>query len=124
MDETSKERIHQLELELAAVRLRLKTEQNERSKLWPKAELSDTYLELLQRARRALQKHRTSLAGTQLRTVDLLLFDIARAMQLVEQRVDKESYENQPCFACGAEVGATRAPEGRYLRCNACGYAG
>jgi DNA-directed RNA polymerase subunit RPC12/RpoP len=124
VDDFDKERIRQLEQELGAVRLRLKSEQSERSKLWPKAELSNTYLELLQRARRALQEHRSSLVGVQLRVVDLLLFDIARAMQLVEKRIDQEAYQNQPCFACGASVGTTEAPEGRYRRCNACGYAG
>jgi formate dehydrogenase maturation protein FdhE len=121
-DETT--RITRLERDLEVTKTRLKTEQAERLHLWPKAELSDTYLSLLQRARKALQKTRTSMVGTQLRVVDLLLFDIARAMQLVEKRIDKESHANQPCFACGAMMGTTQTSEGRYLRCNACGYAG
>lgn len=121
-DETDRE--HQLERELDVVRTRLKTEQAERLQLWPKAQLSDTYLDLLRRARQALQQGRVGMVGTQLRSLDLLLVDIARAMRLVEKRSDNESYQNQPCYACGATAGAVRTPEGRYLRCNACGYAG
>lgn len=122
--ETPEQQIENLQLELNAIRARLKEVHAERLQLWPKAQLADTYLSLLRRARDTLQKHRKSMAGVQLRAVDLLLTDIARAVRLVDTVEESVAIENQPCFACGATQGATQAPEGRFKRCNACGYAG
>jgi hypothetical protein len=123
MDE-QKERIHQLEMQLSVLRERLKTEQADRLALWPKAQLADTCLALVKRCRSALQSKRKVVVGVELRQVDLLLTDLARVMHVIECPKDHDAYRNQPCYACGATDGATEAPEGRYLRCNSCGYAG
>lgn len=122
--EERQERVRQLEMELSVVRARLKSEQAERLKLWPRAELADTCIALVKRTRGALQRHRKNLVASELITVDLLLTDIARVLVLIDCPDERVIYQNQPCFACGAEAGALESPGGRSLRCNSCGYAG
>jgi hypothetical protein len=126
MDE-QRERERQLEVQLNVLRERLKSEQADRLELWPKAELADAFIQLTKRARDSLQTHRKNLVGVELRRVDLLLGDVARVMRLVDDVEEKMLYQNQPCFACGATLGAMESPGpsgGRYRRCNSCGYAG
>lgn len=125
----AKERERQLEAELAQIRERLKSEQAERLRLWPKAEASDTYLRLLQRATEIIRTCRPILVGVELKKTDLLLADTAEALRIRMPQVAtpgsiKRRYENQPCAACGASKGATHVVGAPFKRCDVCGYAG